>query len=94
MRLTQLASFAEHLEQTGAGHLASALADLRRQIDGDDRSSARTLLQTQTNVRLLERLLTLRVVKGQYAAAIAMTEQAGPDAGDEGVDEDADEDEE
>ena len=72
--LAQLNSFSEHLEQTGAGHLASALAELRRQIEQDDRRSARTLLETQTNVRLLERLLTLRVVKGQYAAAIALLE--------------------
>jgi hypothetical protein len=83
--LAQLGAFAEHLEQTGAGGLASALADLRRQIESDDRGSAKTLLETQTNVRLLERLLTLRVVKGHYAAAIELTEHAetaaetGPD---------------
>jgi hypothetical protein len=68
--LSQIGSFAEHLEQTGAGHLASLLSDLRSQIERDDRTSARTLLETLTNVRLLERLLTLRVVKGHYAAAI------------------------
>ena len=79
--LAQLASFSEHLEQTGAGYLASGLADLRRQIEADDRASAKTLLQAQTNVRLLERLLTLRVVKGQYAAAIALAAQAGTPAG-------------
>jgi hypothetical protein len=69
--LTQLGSYIEHLEQTGAGHLASRLEHLRRQIEQNDRASARTLLETQTNVRLLERLLTLMVVKGQYAAALA-----------------------
>jgi hypothetical protein len=69
--LAQLASYSEHLEQTGSGYLASGLADLKRQIENDDRGSAKTLLQTQINVRLLERLLTLRVVKGQYATAIA-----------------------
>ena len=73
--LAQLTSFAEHLEQTGAGHLASSLTDLRTQIERDERTSARTLLETQTNVRLLERLLTLRVVKGHYAAAVAALER-------------------
>jgi len=68
--LLQLGSYMEHLEQTGAGYLASGLAELRRQIEKGDRTCARTLLEAQTNVRLLERLLTLRVVKGQYAAAI------------------------
>ena len=72
--LSQIGSFAEHLEQTGVGHLASLLFELRNQIERDERSSARTLLETQTNVRLLERLLTLRVVKGNYAAAVAMME--------------------
>jgi hypothetical protein len=75
--LGQLASFSEHLEQAGAGSLASGLAELRQQIEQDDRACARTLLQTQTQVRLLERLLTLRVVKGRYAAAIERLEDAG-----------------
>ncbi|MGH7139182.1 MAG: hypothetical protein ACREHD_25845 [Pirellulales bacterium] len=69
--LDQLAAYSQHLEQTGAAHLASLLAELRSHIERDDRASARKLLQAQTNVRLLERLLTLRVVKQQYAAAIA-----------------------
>lgn len=68
--IAQLDSYAEHLEQTGAGHLATVLAELRTSIEGDDRGSAQKLLEAQTNVRLLERLLTLRVVKGHYAAAI------------------------
>jgi hypothetical protein len=72
--LSQIDSFAEHLEQTGAGHLASLLSELRSRIEGDDRTSARKLLETQTNVRLLERLLTLRVVKGHYAAALEARE--------------------
>jgi hypothetical protein len=72
--LSQLRGFAEHLDQSGAGHLASVLAELRGQIERDDRASARTLLEAQTNVRLLERLLTLRVVKEQYAAAMAARE--------------------
>ena len=79
--LAQLASFAEHLERTGAGYLASELADLRREIERDDRGSAKTLLQTQTNVRLLERLLTLRVVKARYAAAVELMEHGGASDG-------------
>src|SRR5689334_10325101 len=76
----QLASYTEHLEQTGASHLAARLAELRRQIEQDDRTSARTLLETQTNVRLLERLLTLIVVKNQYAGAIANLENGEAEA--------------
>ncbi len=72
--LAQLGAHSEHLDQTGAGHLAASLAELRRQIEQDDPASAKTLLQTQLNVRMLERLLTLRVVKGQYAAALDLTE--------------------
>lgn len=68
--LAQLDSFAEHLEQTGAGYLATLLNGLRTSIEGDDRTSAQKLIEAQTNVRLLERLLTLRVVQGHYAAAI------------------------
>jgi len=74
--IAQLASYAEQLDQSGAGHLASALSDLRSQIERDERSSAAALLEAQTNVRLLERLLTLRVVREQYAAAIAVTQNA------------------
>jgi len=81
--LSQLRGFAEHLEQSGAGHLASVLAELRGQIERDERASAVTLLEAQTNVRLLERLLTLRVVKRQYAAAIAALEDGqSPDEAD------------
>jgi hypothetical protein len=87
--LSQIAAFAEHLEQTGAGHLASLLVELRIQIERDDRGSARKLLEAQTNVRLLERLLTLRVVKGYYATAIEASRQCEPGAGTVGdVDED------
>lgn len=74
--LLQLGSFAEHLDRTGAGHLAANLASLKDEIAKDDRKSARTLIETQTNVRLLERLLTLRVVKGHFAVAIGQLEGA------------------
>lgn len=88
--LGQLDSFSEHLEQTGAAHLASLLADLRRQIEGDDATSAQTLLMAQVNVRLLERLLTLRVVKGQYATAIEARQHFAPAAEIDGANEDGD----
>jgi hypothetical protein len=88
--LTQLAGYAEHLDQTGAGHLAAVLSDLRGQIEGDQRTSAQALLHAQTNVRLLERLLTLRVVRQRYAVAIEMLEH-GESTGE--TDEDSNEDE-
>ena len=70
--LLQLQSFTDYLDQAGAGHVAAVLATLHSQIEKDDRTSAKTLLNAQICVRLLERLLTLRMVKGQYAAAIGM----------------------
>jgi hypothetical protein len=90
--LSQLRAHGEHLEQAGAGHLSSVLSALREQIEQDKPSSATKLLEAQTNVRLLERLLTLRVVQGQYAMAIAMLDHPG-EAGDD-ADGDEDEDEE
>jgi hypothetical protein len=74
--LSQLRAHAEHLERAGAGHLAAVLSELREQIETDQRTSPRKLLEAQTNVRLLERLLTLRVVKMQYAAAIQALDDA------------------
>jgi hypothetical protein len=88
--LTQLAGYAEHLDQSGAGHLAAVLSDLRGQIEGDQRTSAQALLHAQTNVRLLERLLTLRVVRQRYAVAIEMLEHGESPAE---TDEDSNEDE-
>jgi ATP-dependent protease HslVU (ClpYQ) peptidase subunit len=90
--LAQLASYSEHLEQTGAGHLASMLSELRNQIERDDRASAHQLLLAQINVRLLERLLTLRVVKGHYANAIEAAEQFASSV-DAAADVDEDDDE-
>jgi hypothetical protein len=91
--LAQLGAYAEHLDRSGAGHLASLLADLRDQIERDERTASRKLLEAQTAVRLLERLLTLRVVKGNYAAAIAAAEGASSDVTDD-TDDEADDDEE
>jgi hypothetical protein len=96
--LAQIGSHAENLDQSGAGHLAAVLSELRSQIESDQRASAVALLHAQTNVRLLERLLTLRVVRQRYAAAIEVTEHSGSptdtvrsvddDEADEEVDED------
>jgi hypothetical protein len=88
--MAQLQSYAEHLQQAGAGHVAAVLLELRQNIEKDDRASARTLLRAQTSVRVLERLLTLRVVKGQYDAAKGAAE-AGVTA-DIGDDANADDD--
>jgi hypothetical protein len=89
--LAELKAHTEHLDRAGAGHVAGVLAKLHGQIEGDDRGSAATLLNAQTAVRLLERLLTLRVVSSQYAAAMAAMET--PDSGDEHVDDGDDDDE-
>ena len=72
--LAQLKSEAEYLDRTGAPHVAAVLAELHAQIERDDRAAARTLLKAQTAVRLLERLLTLRIVKERYAYALAASQ--------------------
>ena len=82
--VAQLQSYADHLEQAGAAHVASVLKELRDQIERDDRGSARTLLKAQTSVRVLERLLTLLIVKNQFQFALAADEAAA------GVDEERD----
>jgi hypothetical protein len=81
--LLQLKSFGDYLEQAGAGHVASVLATLHAQIENDDRASASTLLNAQVCVRLLERLLTLRIVRGRYQAALAMAASADDVGGDD-----------
>ena len=93
-QLRQLESFAQQLEQSGAGHVGAALADLHARIGTGDRAAARALLMAQTSVRLLERLLTLRMVRSQYDVALSAVEQPGTAApGDNGAASD-DEDEE
>ena len=89
--LAELKSHTEHLERAGAGHVATILSKLHVEIEQDQRTSASTLLNAQTAVRLLERLLTLRVVGSQFAAAIEAREHP-EEAGDDDVDEDEDED--
>ena len=38
--LSQIRAFSEHLERSGAGHLASVLSELRGQIERDERQRA------------------------------------------------------
>ena len=69
-QLAQLKSYIEQFEQAGASHVATVLSELHDRIQGDDRSSAKALLKAQSSVRMLERLLTLRVVKFQFDAVL------------------------
>lgn len=85
-QLVQLKAFTEQFEQAGASHVASVLADLHSLIEKDDRASARALLKAQTSVRMLERLLTLKVIEGNYKLALHASEN-----GDEIDDEEDDE---
>ena len=85
--LAQVRSYAEHLERAGAGHVAGSLADLLGRIEKGDRGSARALLTAQTSVRMLERLLTLRVVRGQFEAAVAALDDPAGGGADEGGDD-------
>lgn len=86
--LAQLKAFADELEKSGAGHVAASLSALHDQIQIGDRGGVKCLLMAQTSVRLLERLLTLRVVKEQYAAAMNQTTENTGDTedGDDGED--------
>ena len=90
--LAQLQSQVDYLDRAGAAHVAGVLAELHAQIDKDDRASARTLLRAQTAVRLLERLLTLRVVRSRYQLAFQM--QENPAAGDGSPADDQDDEDE
>lgn len=79
--LAQLRSFTEHLERVGAAHTAALLGGLESLIEKNAPAAARALLEAQTSVRLLERLLTLRVVRGEYQQALAALDHpAGDDA--------------
>jgi hypothetical protein len=91
--LAELKSHTEHLERAGAGHVASILSKLHGEIEQDQRTSAATLLNAQTAVRLLERLLTLRVVGSQFASAIAAMEhpESAVDDESDGDDDDGEE---
>src|SRR5687767_4933009 len=85
--LLQLQSLTEYLEKSGAGYVSSILSELHGEIEKDQRTSAQTLLRAQTSVRLLERLLTLRVVGGQYEMALGMMESDASGSGSDDKDE-------
>ena len=85
--LAQLRSCTEFLEQAGAGHVAATLSRLHEQIEKDDPASTTTLLMAQSAVRLLGRLLTLRVVRARYEAALAANGDVGAGADEEGIDQ-------
>ena len=89
--LAQLKSQVEYLDSAGAAHVSAVLAELYRQIENDDRASARTLLKAQTAVRLLERLLTLRIVRGRYEFALQMQSMPAGDGSPEDEDDQGDE---
>ena len=80
--MAQVKAFADELEQSGAGHVSGLLLELRSAMEKGDKGGVRTLLLTQTSVRLLERLLTLRAVGAQLAFAVA-AEAGRDDANDE-----------
>jgi len=90
--LAQLRSHAEHLERAGAGHVAAVLSSLHDRIEKGDRASAAALLTVQTSVRLLARLLTLRVVRGQFELAVARLENPAGATDRDAADEDGDDD--
>lgn len=82
-QLAMLGSYTEQIEQAGAGHVAAALATLRTCIERNDQASAVSLIRAQTAVRMLERLLTLRVVGAHYDAALEIDPPAPPGTPDE-----------
>jgi hypothetical protein len=94
--LAQLKAFADELTRSGASHVATLLHSLHDAIHSDARTSAQALLTAQTAVRLLERLLTLRVVRAHYAAALAAPgtadEELDDDPGNETADQPSDDD--
>jgi hypothetical protein len=90
--LAQLRSYTEHLERGGAGHVAAALSSLHDRIEKADPASAAALLTAQTSVRLLERLLTLRVVRGRFDLAVARLENSAGATDGDAAGEDGDDD--
>ena len=59
------------LERAGAEHLAGRLASLTSALEADDRRAAAALLETQTSLRVFERVLTLQVAEETLAASLA-----------------------
>ncbi len=65
---TALASYAAQVRGMGAAHLADALDELLRALVEGDRQGSVVLLRTQVRLRLLERLLTTRLVTARLRA--------------------------
>ncbi|MBO6934427.1 MAG: hypothetical protein JJ863_05615 [Deltaproteobacteria bacterium] len=75
---TALESYEAEIRAMGATHLADALAELLTAVREGDRAGSVVLLRTQVRLRLLERLLTLRLVEAELRT---VTEPAALDAG-------------
>ena len=61
--LGALKAIHSELSRVGAEHLAGRLAALTSALEADDRNSAAALLQTQSSLRVFERVLTLQVAE-------------------------------
>lgn len=72
--LSALRATQSELARTGANHLAERLVNLAAAIDSDDRRSAAALLETQTSLRVFERVLSMRVAEESLAAVVECSE--------------------
>lgn len=72
---TALESYEAQVRAMGAPRLADALAELLTAVREGDRTGSVVLLRTQVRLRLLERLLTLRLVEAELRQ---VTEPANP----------------
>jgi hypothetical protein len=73
---SRLGMLRDEMRRIGADHLAEKIGELDEQLANDDRKAAATLMGLQARVRLLERLLTLRVVESTLAELDQPDEQA------------------
>lgn len=76
--LARLRSQRDGLAGMGATYLAEVLDVLLADLDSGRREGARSLLRARTSLRVFERLLSLRMVGGALAEALA-----GADADDD-----------
>ncbi len=78
---TALESYEAEIRAMGATRLADALAELLTAVREGDRAGSVVLLRTQVRLRLLERLLTLRLVEAELRAVAEPAElEASPTA--------------
>lgn len=75
---TELESYEAEVRAMGATRLADALAELLTAIREGDRGGSIVLLRTQVRLRLLERLLTLRLVEAELRSVTEPSELAAP----------------